>query len=89
MSKTSKLCKHGLPKSKCRICKREYMRKYMKRYYHENIDYHMKLLESQRKRLTEKDKERFYRIQQDVRVLKQLRKKRGDNPNIDYSYLWK
>ena len=85
MSRKATLCKHKQPKSMCKICRNEYMKIYMKRYYNENESYR----NNARKKLTENDKDRLYKIQQDVRILKLLRKKRGDNPNIDYSYLWK
>ena len=62
----------------------EYMKNYMKDYYVRNRQYRKKKIEQ----LSEKDKERYYRIQQDVRVLRYLRKKRGDDPDIDYSFLW-
>ena len=81
MSRKAALCKHRQPKSKCTICRNEYMKNYMKRYYIENESYR----NNARKRLNETDKDRLYRIQQDVRILKLLRRKRGDSPNIDYS----
>ena len=62
MSRKATLCKPKQPKSKCKICRNEYMKIYMKRYYSENESYR----NNARKKLTENDKDRLYRIQQDV-----------------------